>query len=282
VIAAFEHRTGRKVLGNTPASGTAIIDEYGGEHLRTGSWIVYTSADSVFQIAAHEEKIPLNELYAACASARELLRGAHAVSRVIARPFIGSPGHFARTPNRRDFSVPPVRPTLLDRLADAGVPRVGVGKVDDLFAGRGISSRHTPSNREAYQLIGEVLRTMDRGFLFVNVIEFDQTWGHRNDVAGFHQGLRELDQALPALLGLLRDTDLMMLTADHGNDPTTPSTDHSREAVPIVAVGPRVTPAALGERTTFADLGATVADYFGLEPVVGESFLPEIARWATR
>jgi phosphopentomutase len=282
VIAEFERRTGRKVLGNKPASGTVIIDEYGKEHLETGSWIVYTSADSVFQVAAHEEKIPLKELYAACQGARDFLRGEHAVSRVIARPFLGAPGHFTRTPNRRDFSVAPVRPTLLDRLEQAGVPRVGVGKVDDLFAGRGITSRHAPTNRDAYRMIAEALRGMDRGFLFVNVIEFDQSWGHRNDVPGFHEGLRELDKALPELIGLLRDTDLMILTADHGNDPTTPSTDHSREAVPVLVAGPRVTPAALGARDTFADLGATVADYFGLRPQVGRSFLREVAPWATR
>ncbi|MBI4421675.1 MAG: phosphopentomutase, partial [Gemmatimonadetes bacterium] len=193
VIREFERRTGRKVLANKPASGTAIIAEFGAEHRKTGAWIVYTSADSVFQVAAHEEKVPLAELYRACEVARELLQGEHGVSRVIARPFVGRPGHFTRTANRRDFSVPPVRETLLDRLAAAGVPRVGVGKVDDLFAGRSIASRHTPTNRDAYDLIAEALRTMPPGLLFVNVIEFDQLWGHRNDVPGFHNGLLELD-----------------------------------------------------------------------------------------
>jgi phosphopentomutase len=282
VIAEFERRTDRKVLGNKAASGTEIIEEYGEQQLATGDWIVYTSADSVFQVAAHEGKIPLAELYAGCQVARDMMRGEHAVSRVIARPFLGTPGHFTRTANRRDFSVAPVRPTLLDRLAEAGVPRVGVGKVDDLFAGRSITSRHTPTNRDAYRMIGEALRTMDSGLLFVNVIEFDQSWGHRNDVPGFHEGLHELDRALPELIGLLRDTDLMMLTADHGNDPTTRSTDHSREAVPVLVAGPRVMPAALGVRDTFADLGATVAEYFGLSPVVGTSFLREVVPWATR
>lgn len=282
VITEFERTTGRKALGNKPASGTAIIDEYGKRQLETGDWIVYTSADSVFQVAAHEEKIPLQELYAACREARHFLRGEHAVSRVIARPYVGTPGHFTRTPNRRDFSVEPVRLTLLDRLSAAGVPRVGVGKVDDLFAGRGIESRHTATNRDAYRMIAEALDGMTGGLLFVNVIEFDQTWGHRNDVAGFHEGLRELDAALPALVGLLRDSDIMILTADHGNDPTTPSTDHSREAIPVLVIGPRVTPAALGERSTFADIGATVAEYFGLDPAVGKSFLEEVAPWATR
>ncbi|MBI4502870.1 MAG: phosphopentomutase [Gemmatimonadetes bacterium] len=280
VIAEFERRTGRGVLGNKPASGTAIIDEYGSEHLGTGKWIVYTSADSVFQVAAHEEKVPLEELYMACRAAGEFLRGTHGVSRVIARPFLGTAGHFTRTANRRDFSVEPVRTTLLDRLAEAGIPRVGVGKVDDLFAGRGISSHHTPTNRDAYGMIADALRAMDRGLLFVNVIEFDQTWGHRNDVPGFHEGLRELDQALPGMVELLRADDLMILTADHGNDPTTPSTDHSREAVPVLAVGPRVVPTALGTRATFADIGATAAEYFGLAPAAGTSFLREIAPWA--
>jgi phosphopentomutase len=282
IIAEFVQRTGRKVLANKAASGTAILDECGSEHLRTGNWIVYTSADSVFQIAAHEEKVPLAELYEACAAAREILRGPHAVSRVIARPFVGTPGHFARTANRRDFSVAPVVPTLLDRLAEAGVPRVGVGKVDDLFAGRNITSRHTPTNAEAFQMVAAALASMEPGLLFVNVIEFDQSWGHRNDVPGFHEGLRKLDQALPALVGLLRDTDIMIFTADHGNDPTTPSTDHSREAVPLLVAGPRVTPEPLGSRETFADIGATVAEYFGLAPAVGMSFLDEVAPWATR
>ncbi len=282
VVEAFERLTGRRVVGNIAASGTAIIEDLGPEQLASGAWIVYTSADSVFQVAAHEECIPLDELYAACRRARDtVLVGQHAVARVIARPFVGSPGNFRRTSNRRDFSVEPVGATLLDRLADAGVPRVGVGKVDDLFAGRNISSRHTPTNRDAYALIAEALETMDRGLLFVNVIEFDQSWGHRNDVEGFHKGLMELDAALPSLVDRLRDGDLMVLTADHGNDPTTPSTDHSREAVPILVVGPGVRPVSLGVRDTFADIGASVAEYFGLRPQVGDSFLGEVAPWTT-
>ncbi len=276
VIAAFGRATGRGVLANKPASGTAVIEEYGAEHLATGKWIVYTSADSVFQVAAHEEKIPLAELYAACETARAQLTDEHAVSRVIARPFVGEPGHFTRTAHRRDFSVEPVGPTLLDRLAERGVPRVGLGKVDDLFAGRNITSHHTPTNTEAYARIAAALETMESGFLFVNVIEFDQTWGHRNDVPGFYKGLRALDEALPSLVDLLRPGDVMLLTADHGNDPTTPSTDHSREAVPVLAVGPGVRPAALGTRATFADLGATAAEYFGIAPAVGTSFLSEM------
>jgi phosphopentomutase len=276
VISSFARATGREVLGNTVASGTNIIDELGPEQLRTGKWIVYTSADSVFQIAAHVACIPEEELQQAGRTAREILRGPHAVSRVITRPFEGTPGAFRRTPDRRDYSVEPLEPTLLDRLEEAGIARVGVGKVDDLFAGRAIQSRHTPTNRDAYRLISEALRSEDRGLVFANVIEFDQTWGHRNDVAGFYRGLKELDRELPGLIGLLREEDLMILTADHGNDPTTESTDHSREAVPILAVGPRVRPVSIGVRSTFADVGATVAEYFGVTVGAGESFLQEI------
>ncbi|HEU4763545.1 MAG TPA: phosphopentomutase [Gemmatimonadales bacterium] len=277
VVAEFSRRTGRPVIGNVAGSGTVLLDRFGEEHLRTGAWIVYTSADSVFQVAAHEGKVPLAELYAACAAAREMLTGRHGVSRVIARPFVGAPGAWTRTPHRKDFSLEPPRPTLLDHLADRGVPRVGVGKVDDLFAGRGITSEHTPTNADAYRLIRRALATMDAGFLFANVIEFDQSWGHRNDVAGFVGGLRELDAALPALLAGLRQEDLVIFTADHGNDPTTPSTDHAREVVPVLAVGPRVRPVPLGERRTFADLGQTVAEFLGAAPLAtGTSFLSEV------
>ena len=276
VVDRFAKATGRGVLANKPASGTSVIEEYGVEHLETGAWILYTSADSVFQMAAHEELIPLDELYAGAQAAREILMGDHGVARVIARPFVGDPGSFHRvSEHRRDFSLEPTAPTLLDRLAGAGVERVGVGKVDDLFAGRSIASRHTSTNEEAYTFIGNALHTMESGFLLANVIEFDQTWGHRNDIPGFYRGLEELDKRLPDLVGLLRDEDLMILTADHGNDPTTPSTDHSREAVPILVTGPRVRPAALGSRA-FVDVGATVADYFGLDVEIGLSFLPEI------
>jgi len=277
IIREFARRTGRGVIGNKAASGTAIIAELGEEHQRTGKWIVYTSADSVFQVAAHEATVPLEELYGACRTARELLVGEHAVSRVIARPFVGRAGAYARTPNRRDFSIEPVGTTLLDRLAAAGIPRVGIGKVDDLFAGRHIASEHTATNADAYRLIEQALARVETGFIFVNVIEFDQSWGHRNDVAGFHEGLRELDAWLPRLEQRLRDEDLVIVTADHGNDPTTPSTDHSREAVPILVLGPRVRAAALGERGTFADMGATIAEYFEVAPLAaGTSFLKEV------
>jgi phosphopentomutase len=276
----FARRTGRGWLGNKAASGTQIVAELGEEHQQTGKWIVYTSADSVFQVAAHEETVGLEELYRACAIARDLLVGEHAVSRVIARPFTGKPGAYRRTPHRRDFSIEPVGTTLLDRLAAVGVPRLGIGKVDDLFAGRNIASEHTATNADAYRMIERALDDTMAGFIFVNVIEFDQTWGHRNDVPGFHEGLKQLDAWIPRLEARTKGDDLILLTADHGNDPTTPSTDHSREAVPILALGPRVRPAALGERSTFADMGATVAEYFGVVPplAAGTSFLSGV--WA--
>ena len=264
LLEGFSRRTGRGVIGNIAASGTEVIARFGAEHERTGAWIVYTSADSVFQIAAHERVVPLAELYRACETARAMLVPPHDVSRVIARPFTGAAGAYARTPNRRDFSIQPPAETLLDALAAANVPRVGVGKVDDLFAGRGITSRHGASNADGIAAITEALDTMPSGFLFANLVDFDQLWGHRNDVAGFHQGLRAFDRALPSLERLLHEDDVLFLTADHGNDPTTPSTDHARERVPLLALGPRVRPAALGERATFADLGATVAELFGL------------------
>jgi phosphopentomutase len=277
VITEFATRTGRGVLGNKPASGTAVLDEYGAEHCRSGDWIVYTSADSVFQVAAHDGTVPLEELYTACAAARELLTGEDAVSRVIARPFTGEPGAWRRTVDRRDFSLAPPGPTLLDRLAERQIPRVGVGKVDDLFARRGITSVHAGTNAEAYVLIEGALRAMRRGLLLANVIEFDQSWGHRNDVAGFHGGLRELDRALPRLLDGVREDDLVIFTADHGNDPTTPSTDHSREVVPLLVLGPKVRPVDLGRRGTFADVGQTVAEFLGVPALAaGTSFLSEV------
>jgi phosphopentomutase len=277
VVEQFAARTGRGVLGNRAASGTAILDELGTEHVRTGSWIVYTSADSVFQVAAHEDVVPLGELYRACRLARELLQPPHNVSRVIARPFVGTPGAWERTSHRQDFSLPPPGPTLLDHVAAAHLPRVGVGKVDDLFAGRNISSIHTPTNADAYALIEGALLSMRRGLLLANVIEFDQSWGHRNDVKGFRRGLEELDRRLPALLAGVLEEDLVIFTADHGNDPTTPSTDHSRELVPVLVVGPQVRPVSIGRRRTFADIGQTVAAFLGVEPLpAGVSFLNEV------
>ncbi len=274
----FARRTGRGWLGNKAASGTAIIAELGAEHQRTGKWIVYTSADSVFQVAAHEQTVPLPELYQACGVAREMLSGEHAVSRVIARPFEGTAGDYRRTPDRKDFSIAPTGATLLDLMADGGITRIGIGKVDDLFASRNISSQHTPTNAAAYRLIEQALDTLDTGFVFVNVIEFDQTWGHRNDVPGFHQGLRELDAWIPRLVARLQPDDLVILTADHGNDPTTPSTDHSREVVPVLVLGPNVHPVPLGTRRTLADMGQTVGEYFGLPALAaGTSFLKDVS-----
>jgi phosphopentomutase len=277
LIQQFAERTGRKVIGNRTASGTVILDALGEEHVRTGSWIVYTSADSVFQIAAHEGVVPLDELYAACRTAREMLQPPHGVARVIARPFVGTPGSWQRTPRRKDFSLAPPAPTLLDHVAQAHLPRVGVGKVDDLFAGRSISSIHTPTNGDAYSLIEGAMLSMRRGLLLANVIEFDQTWGHRNDVKGFTRGLEELDRRMPSLLAGVREEDLVIFTADHGNDPTTPSTDHSREIVPVLVVGPRVRPVSIGRRRSFADIGQTVAAFLGVEPLpAGVSFLHEV------
>ena len=277
VIDAFAARTGRGVIGNCVGSGTAVIDTFGPEHQRTGAWIVYTSADSVFQIAADEDLIPLDELYRGCETAREMLAPPHDVSRVIARPFRGSLGRYERTANRRDYSLQPPEPTLLDALADAGVPREGIGKIDDLFAGRAIESRHVGNNAEGTRLIIDWLGGNRSGLLFCNLVDFDQLYGHRNDAPGFHQALRAFDAALPDIRAALREDDLLFVTADHGNDPTTPSTDHARESVPLLAFGPRVRPSPIGDRPTFSDLGATVADWFGLAfRGRGTSFLHEL------
>ncbi|HET9424295.1 MAG TPA: phosphopentomutase [Gemmatimonadaceae bacterium] len=264
VVAEFARRTGRGVIGNVVGSGTAVIDRFGEEHQRTGSWILYTSADSVFQLAAHEETIPLEEQYRGCRVARDMLVAPHDVSRVIARPFLGSPGAYARTANRRDFSIEPTGETLLDALERDGIPRAGVGKVDDLFAGRAIASRHTANNAEGIDAIHAWLRAKTGGLLFANLVDFDQLFGHRNDVPGFYRALQEFDQALPTLMDALHEDDLLFLTADHGNDPTTSSTDHARECVPLLALGPSVKPVDLGRRRTFSDLGATAAEWLGV------------------
>ena len=277
IIERFAGETGRGVIGNVVGSGTDVIDRYADQQRATGSWIVYTSADSVFQIAADEGTIPLSELYRACEIARAMLTPPHDVSRVIARPFAGSPGAYKRTPNRRDYSIEPPAETLLDALAKAGIPRSGVGKVDDLFAGKSISSKHTASNAEGIRGIKEWLSTAESGLLFANLVDFDQLYGHRNDVAGFYGALREFDAALPSITSRLKEDDLLFITADHGNDPTTPSTDHARERVPLLAGGMRVVPNDLGDRDTFSDLGATVAEWFGLSfRGRGKSFLAEL------
>lgn len=277
VIAEFEERSGRAVIGNKVASGTAILDDFGPEHQRSGAWILYTSADSVFQVAAHEEVIPLDELYRACEIARQMLVAPHDVSRVIARPFLGQPGSYARTNHRRDFSIAPTGETLLDALERAGIPRAGVGKVDDLFAGRAIQSRHTGGNSEGLAAIEQWLGDASSGLLFANLVDFDQSFGHRNDVSGFYGALRQFDAALPRLLATLREDDLLFITADHGNDPTTPSTDHARECVPVLALGRPVRAVSLGQRSTFADLGATVAEWLRIDfRGGGTSFLSQL------
>lgn len=264
VLDEFARRTGRGVIGNVVGSGTKVLEDFGAEHQRTGKWIVYTSADSVFQVAAHEETIPLEELYAGCETARAMLVAPHNPSRVIARPFVGSPGAWQRAGNRRDYSIAPPEETLLDALEAAGIPRTGVGKVDDLFACRGLKGGHTSGNAEGIAKIHEWISRGPDGLLFANLVDFDQAYGHRNDVPGFHQALRDFDAALPELIAALREDDLLFITADHGNDPTTPSTDHARENVPLLALGKRVRPQALGRRSTFSDLGATVAEWLGV------------------
>ncbi|MFA0783872.1 phosphopentomutase [Fervidibacter sacchari] len=267
IIEAFEKAIGRKVLGNKPASGTAIIEELGEEHLRTGYPIVYTSADSVFQIAAHEEIVPVEQLYEWCRIAREILKGEHEVARVIARPFIGTPGNFKRTPRRRDFSVPPPYPTLLDALTEVGLKVVTVGKIDDIFAGRGVTfAVHTSDNRDGMQQVEALTVQGDFDFLWCTLVDFDTVYGHRNNPQGFAQALREFDEWLGNFLPKLMGGDLLIITADHGNDPTTPSTDHSREYVPILIWTPSLKEGKpLGVRQTFADVSATIADWLKVE-----------------
>jgi len=277
VVGKFTQLTGRGVLGNAVGSGTDVLDQYGPEHMQTGRWILYTSADSVFQIAAHEDVIPLAELYKACEIARQMLVPPNDVSRVIARPFEGKPGAFKRTAHRRDYSIQPPDQTLLDALAEGGIDRYGVGKVDDLFAGRSIVAQHTASNVEGIDLIAKWVESDKSGLLFANLVDFDQLYGHRNDVAGFYNSLREFDFELPSLTSALREDDLLFITADHGNDPTTDSTDHAREKAPLLAIGNRVRPVDLGVRQTFSDLGATVAEWLGVSfRGKGESFLAQL------
>lgn len=279
LVARFEAAIGRHVLGNKPASGTAIIEELGPEHLRTGSPILYTSADSVFQLAAHEAIIPVPDLYRMCMIARELLTGEHAVGRVIARPFTGVSGAFVRTPRRRDFSLPSPAPTLLDMLRESGREVVGIGKIDDLFAGHGLtSSNHTATNAEAEAATLEQLARPFSGLLFVNLVEFDQNFGHRRNPQGYADALRVFDAWLPTALASLGPGDALFITGDHGTDPTWRGTDHTRESVPLLAVGEPLQPGVnLGVRTSFADLGATLAEAFDLPPLAnGRSFAREI------
>ena len=277
MIAEFEKRIGRGTLGNYAASGTQVIEDLGPEHMKTGKPIVYTSADSVFQIAAHEDVIPIDEQYRINGIGFDVAVGGYGLGRVIARPFVGQPGSFTRTSNRRDFAMPPTAETVLDRLTAGGTVTVAIGKINDLFAGRGITrSVHTTSDDEGMDVIGRELETTKNGLIFANLVDFDTVYGHRNDVRGYAANLERFDGRLRHLLPRLREDDLLVITADHGNDPTTPNTDHSREHVPVLASGPRVNnDVALGTRKTFADLGQTIADNFGVGRMPhGTSFLP--------
>ena len=279
LIAALEHRIGRGTLGNVVASGTEIINQLGPEHLRTGKPIVYTSADSVFQIAAHEDVIPVAEQYRICEAAFDLAARGAGVGRVIARPFIGTSGAFTRTANRHDYALEPTGDTLLDWLSRKGVAVVSIGKVADLFAGRGIArSILTLSDADGLEKLSAVMVDTPAGLIFMNLVDCDAVYGHRNDIAGYAANLERIDARLGRLLPALREADLLVATADHGNDPSTPSTDHSREYVPILVTGPRVRKGTdVGTRATFADLGQTIADNFGVGPLAhGTSFLEDI------
>lgn len=281
VMEAFEQAIGRGTLGNYPASGTEIIQQLGEEHMKTGKPIVYTSADSVFQIAAHEDVIPIEELYAMCREARKILVGPHAVGRVIARPFIGTPGNFTRTPRREDFSLEPTDQTILDLTKEAGLEVMGVGKIGDIFANRGLTqSNHTVPNMESVDATLEFMAQKKPGLIFVNLVEFDMVYGHRNDVEGYARALEEFDTRVPELLNAMEAGDVLIITADHGCDPVHPGTDHTREHVPVLICGDAIKPDMnLGVRGSFADLGATVAELLGVpSPKDGQSFATEILK----
>lgn len=267
VIEKLERAWGRKILGNKPASGTAIIEELGEEHLKTGYPIVYTSADSVLQVAAHEEVIPLSELYKMCQKAREIMQGEHAVARVIARPFVGRPGQFKRTANRRDFSLPPPQDTILDVLARYGKKNIGVGKIQDIFAGRGLSENiKIANNEEGFRVLRELQKSRKGDLVWVNFNDFDTIFGHRNNPRGFAQALEDWDKELSSFLSFLREDEFLFIAADHGCDPTTPSTDHSREYVPLLVFNPCYSQGmSLGIRETFADVAATIAQMMEVE-----------------
>ncbi|SFF03066.1 phosphopentomutase [Paenibacillus catalpae] len=277
LIEAFEERTGRKVIGNKPASGTEILDELGAEQMETGAWIVYTSADSVFQIAAHEEIIPLEELYRGCEIARELTMDERfAVGRVIARPYVGSPGAFKRTPNRHDYAVKPPEATVLNLLKDNGLDTIAIGKINDIFDGEGITATtSTKSNADGIARTIEALKKPFKGLLFTNLVDFDSLFGHRRDPEGYAKALEEFDRAIPELESTIGERDLLIVTADHGNDPVHPGTDHTREYVPLLLYSPAFgKPERIDTRATFSDLGATIADNFGVPaPSNGTSFL---------
>ncbi|RUS48109.1 phosphopentomutase [Cohnella sp. AR92] len=279
LIEEFERETGRAVLGNKPASGTEILDELGEAQMKSGAWIVYTSADSVFQLAAHEEIIPLEELYEACRIARRLtLADEYSVGRVIARPYVGKPGAFQRTPNRHDYALKPPEPTVLDSLKNAGFEVSAVGKINDIFDGEGVTrALPTKSNAHGIELTLQELDRQFEGLLFTNLVDFDSLYGHRRDPQGYAGALEEFDRAVPALLEKLGPDDLLVITADHGNDPVHYGTDHTREYVPILAYSPSLSGGELGIRETYSDLAATIADNFQVKPTGrGRSFLPEL------
>jgi phosphopentomutase len=279
LIQAFEQHIGRSTLGNVVASGTEVIDRFGPEHMRTGAPIVYTSADSVFQVAAHEDIVPVAQLYAFCEAAYGLAVEGLGMGRVIARPFVGQPGAFARSANRHDYAMPPRGETLLDRLAASDVTVTAIGKINDLFAGRGISEAHpTKSDDDGMVRVEAQMQRQERGLIFANLVDFDTVYGHRNDVEGYAANLERFDNTLAAVLPRLRHDDLLIITADHGNDPSTPSTDHSREYVPLLVTGPQVKPGTdLGTRATFADVAQTLAEGFGVKSVAhGTSFLQQL------
>ncbi len=283
VMNEFEMKIHRGTLGNCVASGTEIINLLGDEHMRTGKPIVYTSADSVFQIAAHEAVIPPEKLYNMCHIAREILRGEHLVGRVIARPFRGSDGRYKRTERRRDFAVEPIGETILDRLTRRGMDVVAIGKIEDIFCNRGITTvDHTKNNETGIESTLRFLKSGKGDFIFTNLVDFDSLYGHRNDVRGYADALKYFDRKLPEIIDAMSDADILIITADHGCDPTTPSTDHSREYIPVLVCGRRVQPAALGTLPTFADLGASVVDYLTGEKIEhGESFMPKILKSET-
>ncbi len=274
IIEEFESKIGRKVLGNCVASGTIIIQELGDEHMKTGYPIVYTSADSVFQIACHEDIIPIEEQYRYCEIAREILQGDNGVGRVIARPFIGSNGHYTRTERRKDFSLPPIAPTLLDYVSDAGLTVSAVGKIEDIFCNRGITqSVHTHTNAEGIEQTIKYIENAPDGLIFTNLVDTDMLYGHRNDVEGFGKSLQYFDDNLPRIINAMSDDDILFITADHGCDPTTPSTDHSREYVFLLGYGKNIKPHNIGIRKTYADLAKTIANYFNIEnDLHGEKF----------
>lgn len=281
IVAAFEDAIGKKMIGNKPASGTAIIEELGEEHIETENPIVYTSADSVFQIAAHEDVVSIERLYEMCTIARNILQGEHGVARVIARPFIGTPGNFTRTSNRRDFSLTPPHHTLLDHLKNGSLDVIGVGKIEDIFSNQGITEAiHTKDNMDGVDQILNYMNQDNKGLIFTNLVDFDMKWGHRNDPINYAKGLESFDHRLGEILKAMKEDDILFITADHGCDPTMPGTDHSREYVPFLAYGKNLRQNInLKTRKTFADMGQTIAEIFHVEPIKnGTSFLNEIIK----